>query len=173
MNVDEATRQKVAEWIEQGLKLSDIQNRLGSELGITLTYMETRFLVDDLKLTPKEQAAREPLAQLNMPSAGAVAQGDSLPEMGTEPAQGLAEPEDGALPPVGTGTVSLSVDRLARPGALVSGSVTFSDGNSGTWYLDQLGRLAISPAKQGYRPAPADVQAFQLQLQNELAKLGM
>ena len=32
MNLDDAQRQKVAEWIAQGLKLSDIQNRLASEL---------------------------------------------------------------------------------------------------------------------------------------------
>ena len=33
MNLDEAQRKKVAEWIAQGLKLSDIQTRLASELG--------------------------------------------------------------------------------------------------------------------------------------------
>ena len=47
-------RQRVAAWIEQGAKLAEIQNRLASEFGITLTYMEARFLVDDLKLTPKD-----------------------------------------------------------------------------------------------------------------------
>ena len=50
MNLDEAQRQKVVEWIGQGLKLSEIQNRLISELGLTLTYMDVRLLVDDLKL---------------------------------------------------------------------------------------------------------------------------
>ena len=54
MNLDDEQRKKVAEWIAQGLKLSEIQNRLGSELGLQLTYMDVRLLVDDLKLTPKD-----------------------------------------------------------------------------------------------------------------------
>ena len=33
MNLDEAQRKKVGEWVAQGLKLSEIQNRLISELG--------------------------------------------------------------------------------------------------------------------------------------------
>ena len=54
MNLDESQRKKVAEWIAQGLKLSEIQNRLASELGVRMTYMDVRLLVDDLKLTPKD-----------------------------------------------------------------------------------------------------------------------
>ena len=53
MNLDEAQRQQVAKWISEGAKLSEIQKRL-LELGVKLTYMEVRFLVDDLKLTPKD-----------------------------------------------------------------------------------------------------------------------
>ena len=53
MNLDETQRQMVAKWISEGAKLSEIQKRL-LELGIKLTYMEVRFLVDDLKLTPKD-----------------------------------------------------------------------------------------------------------------------
>src|SRR5689334_12029302 len=55
MNLDEAQRKKVAAWIAEGLKLSEIQNRLASELDVRLTYMDVRLLVDDLKLTPKDQ----------------------------------------------------------------------------------------------------------------------
>ena len=54
MNLTEAQRQQVANWINAGAKLSEIQNRLQSELGLKLTYMEVRFLVDDLKLTPHD-----------------------------------------------------------------------------------------------------------------------
>jgi transposase len=54
MNLDESQRQKVAAWIADGAKLSEIQTRLMSEFGLKLTYMEVRFLVDDLKLTPKD-----------------------------------------------------------------------------------------------------------------------
>ena len=54
MNLDESQRKKVAEWIGQGLKLSEIQSRIHSELGLRPTYMEVRLLVDDLKLVPKD-----------------------------------------------------------------------------------------------------------------------
>ena len=54
MNLDDAQRKKVTEWIAQGLKLSELQNRLASELGLHVTYMDVRLLVDDLKLTPKD-----------------------------------------------------------------------------------------------------------------------
>jgi len=54
MNLDESQRQKVAAWIADGAKLSEIQTRLMSEFNLKLTYMEVRFLVDDLKLTPKD-----------------------------------------------------------------------------------------------------------------------
>jgi transposase len=64
MNLDETQRQTVAKWISEGAKLSEIQKRL-LELGIKLTYMEVRFLVDDLKLTPKDP--EPPQLQPNLP----------------------------------------------------------------------------------------------------------
>jgi hypothetical protein len=42
MNLDEGQKRKVTEWIEQGLKLSEIQAKLGSELGVSMTYMDVR-----------------------------------------------------------------------------------------------------------------------------------
>lgn len=170
MNLDEAKKQKVTAWIEEGLKLSEIQSKLASELGLQLTYMETRFLVDDLKLTPKDHAPPQSAAQISSPSAGKE---PGLPGADEESlAEEMSEGAGEAASPAGGGSVSVSVDRVARPGAMVSGSVTFSDGNSGAWYLDEMGRLGIVPKQSGYRPPPQDVQAFQLQLQKELAKLG-
>jgi hypothetical protein len=54
----------------------------------------------------------------------------------------------------------------------VSGKVTFSDGKRAAWYLDQMGRLGVSPEEQGYRPPAGDVEEFQTQLDRELQKLG-
>ena len=81
------------------------------------------------------------------------------------------EPEPEAFPP-GAGNVKVSVDQLARAGALISGVVTFSDGKSARWSLDQYGRLGLAPDEKGYRPSPGDIQEFQLTLQSELARLG-
>jgi hypothetical protein len=71
-----------------------------------------------------------------------------------------------------SGSVSVTVAEITRPGAVVSGSVTFSDGKRAEWYLDQFGRLGVVPSEQGYKPPPADMPAFQRALEGELAKLG-
>ena len=158
MNLDDAQKKKVSEWIAQGLKLSEIQTRLASELGAKLTYMEVRLLVDDLKLTPKDpeppkQTAPSPLAP---PAA---------------PSQVPAE-KQAAAPAAAPGGVSVVVDEIAKPGTAVSGKVTFSDGNAANWYFDQAGRLGLVPQTEGYRPPQADLQQFQAALEAELSKLG-
>ena len=66
----------------------------------------------------------------------------------------------------------MTVDHLARPGALVSGGVTFSDGQTATWDLDETGRLGLTTKQTGYKPTPEDVKAFQVELQGQLQKMG-
>ncbi len=65
------------------------------------------------------------------------------------------------------------MDQLARPGAVVSGQVTFSDGNTAMWQLDNLGQLGLAARTPGYRPPAADVEQFQMALETELRKMGM
>src|SRR3974390_2254551 len=167
MNRDEAQRKKVAEWIKQGLKLAEIQNRLVSELGVKLTYMEVRLLVDDLKLVPKDtEAPKAASGVLAGSGAGAGTQPPSTPAKAGAAAPGQAGPGP-------AGGVSVSVDQIARPGALASGKVTFSDGNRAEWYLDQTGRLGLVAQQPGYRPPPADVPQFQAALETELGRLGL
>ena len=72
ITLDESQRSTVAKWIGEGLKLSEIQNRLHSELGLRLTYMEVRLLVDDLKLVPKDIELPKPAATLAAPAAGSA-----------------------------------------------------------------------------------------------------
>jgi hypothetical protein len=157
MNLNESQQQTVTAWVTEGLKLSDIQTRLASELGVRLTYMEVRFLVDDLKLKLKDpDPPKSPAPQPVQETAIA----ETPPEAPPEP------------PAAGLGNVSVAVDQLARPGALVSGKVKFSDGMSADWYLDQTGRLGLIPQQQGYKPSAPDVQQFQIALESEMAKLG-
>ena len=159
MNLDESQRKKVAEWIAQGLKLSEIQNRISAEFALRLTYMDVRLLVDDLKLTPKDVEPSKPTASpLN-----------AKPEAAAKPDPAPMAPE----PEAGPGKVSVSVDQLTRPGSVVSGKVTFTDGKKADWYLDQMGRLGLAPQQAGYRPPAADVQQFQAALEVELSKLGL
>jgi hypothetical protein len=156
MNLTEEQRQRVSAWILEGAKLSEIQNRLLSEFKLKFTYMEVRFLVDDLKLTPKDPEPPKVVAPPAANPAKLSAEKNPAPE-GTLPASG----------------VSVSVDQITKPGMMISGKVTFSDGQIADWYLDQTGRLGVVPKQAGYKPSAADVQDFQTALQSEIAKLGL
>jgi hypothetical protein len=167
MNIDDAQKKEVAKWISEGSKLAEIQKRLQTEFGVNLTYMEVRFLVDDLKLIPKDPPPKaDKTLNATLPAAAGPA-GNLTPD---SPAP--APEPDAGVPPLGGANVSVTVDALARPGAMVSGAVTFSDGQSAIWYLDQLGRMGLGPKQPGYKPSAADLQAFQQALERELAKLG-
>lgn len=169
MNLSDEQKTAVTKWIAEGLKLSEIQTRLGKDFGLNLTYMEVRFLVDDLKVMPKDpEPAKtpEPAKDKGQDSASEdLAEADLAME---------AEPEMPEPPsPLGSGKVSVTTDTVTVPGAMASGKVTFSDGQTAQWYLDQYGRLGLATQTKGYRPSPADVQAFQTELEKHFRKFGM
>ncbi len=155
MNLNDAQQKTVTEWVAGGLKLAEVQTRIASEFGLQLTYMEVRFLVDDLKLRLTDPEPPKPVAPPTPAPATAVPVAE-LPAL----------PEDTA------GQVAVSVDKIARPGTMVSGNVTFSDGANAEWYLDQTGRLGVVPKVQGYKPTQADVLQFQAALEREMSKMG-
>jgi hypothetical protein len=158
MELTQEQRQKVTEWIAAGQKLSEIQERMGAEFDLRMTYMDARLLVDDLKLTPKDPVVPEAPKPPAEAEPAAAAAPDALPG------------ESGA--PVGAGKCSVTVDAVMKPGAMVSGKATFSDGQTAEWYLDQMGRFGLIPAVEGYRPPQSDVAEVQVLLDRELAKLG-
>ncbi len=155
MQLTDDQKREVASWIEAGAKLSEVQQRLGETFGVRLTYMEARFLVDDLKLVPQDK--EEPVK----------------PEETASPEAAALLPEEQPAPAAGGGKVSVSLDQIMRPGALVSGKVTFSDGVVAEWYLDQMGRMGFVPPKPDYRPSAEDLTEFKVALERELARQGM
>lgn len=171
MDITDEQKKQVALWIEEGVSLPDVQNRLQEEFKINMTFMEVRFLVDDLDLDLKEESpAAEPEpapaeSQASMPPPSDS--GEPVPFSEPEPTAAPASPND-AIP----GNVDVSVDPITRPGAVVSGNVVFSDGVTSGWQLDQMGRLGLIPSQEGYSPSPEDIEAFQSALQIELQKKG-
>ncbi|NBR87580.1 MAG: hypothetical protein EBY09_10825 [Verrucomicrobia bacterium] len=164
MNLTDAQKQQISTWLDEGLKVADVQKKMIAELGVTMTYMEVRFLLDDLRLKPKDP---EP------PKAPAAASPIAPASAGTSaPAGAAAGLVPDAAAPVPGGRTSVTVDKLARPGTVVSGKVTFSDGQKADWYLDEMGRPGLVPAQKGYRPTQTDIMEFQDLLQVELQKLG-
>ncbi len=149
VSLTEDQKSQIAKWVADGATLAMVQKRLLSDFNVSLTYMDARFLLDDLNLTVKDVAKPAPPAA-DLTKAPATAQEE------------LGAP----------GKVRVSVDKIVRPGAALSGNVTFSDGQSAEWYMDQTGRLGLVPKVKGYQPKPADIQEFQLALQDEMARLG-
>jgi len=191
MTLTPEQKQTVATWVAAGDNLSAVQKKLSEQFKISMTYMDVRFLVDDLGLelknaTPKADATdvTKAQAQKTAPQPAGEKKGflDKMKEKvglgGEAPVgdDGLPPEEDLAddLPPApaGAGNVTVEVDRIVRPGAVVSGSVTFSDGTSGKWAMDQYGRLMLDTGKKGYQPPAADVQVFQRELSRQLQRQG-
>jgi len=90
----------------------------------------------------------------------------------------IEEPKAAPVPelkaaPVPTGKVTVTMDALTLPGALVSGKVTFGDGESAVWMLDQNGRPGLDPDTPGYRPTQEDIVSFQQQLRSLIEKSGL
>ena len=155
-----------------GAGLSEVQKRLKDEFGLSLTYMDVRFLVLDLGAQVKDKPEpRKPPANLagKQQAAGdATPAEDAVPDDAAVDAAGAGAAADGLI----GGKVSVTSDRVVRAGAVASGDVTFSDGTRAKWLLDQMGRLALDGAKPGYRPPAQDVQEFQLQLRSLLQTRG-
>ena len=75
--------------------------------------------------------------------------------------------------PIPTGKVTATMDTLTLPGAMVSGKVTFSDGETAIWLLDQSGRPGLDPDTPGYRPTQEDIVEFQQQLRALIERSGL
>lgn len=153
MSLTDEQKATVGTWVSEGLKLSDIQSRINQEFEVSLTYMDVRFLVDDLGLELKDQP--KPVdSDLSRTAEATPSAFEPAPEadLGGS-ASGLED--DG---------VSVSLHRLYKPGSVVSGEVVFSDGTKAEWSLDQIGRLALNPTTDGYQPSENDLQDFQKKL---------
>jgi len=161
MQLTDDQKQKVNQWVTEGCGLSEIQKRLRDEFNLALTFMDVRFLVLDLGIKLKDQVTLKTTAPIELDKISAE------PAMAAEPEM----PPDEA--PLGGGSVAVEIDRVMKPGALISGTVTFSDGMSGSWSLDQTGHLGLSTTREGYRPNQNDLQAFQQELTRLIQSRGM
>ena len=186
MNLTPEQKKTVATWVAAGDGLSAVQSKLREQFQLSLTYRDVRFLVDDLDLQLKDAAPKVDTSDVTKAVAPApVAPAPQPPAVPGEPDAGdAAAPageeafgEEGELPgeePAGASTLSVAVDKVTLiPGAIASGTVTFSDGVTGKWMIDQYGRPGFTQvSKEGYRPSPTDAQAFMTELQLAIRNLG-
>jgi hypothetical protein len=137
-------------WAEEGDQLSDIQKRLQEDLGLSATYLDTRFLVLDLAIELKVE--EEPEEEI-VPPEDVVMDGEDVPA---------------ADAPAPVGGLSVILDEVPRPGATVSGAITFSDGEKGVWMIDEMGRPGLETGTPGYQPCEEDMVAFEQELRRLL-----
>ncbi|MBR4171598.1 MAG: hypothetical protein IKR48_08100 [Kiritimatiellae bacterium] len=168
MEFTEEQKQKIRDWLADGASLSDVQSRIQSEFGQKLTYLDVRMLVLDIGATvkdkeePKKPEPKKPAAESDAAD--------------TESADGQAEEDEGEIPDEEEQgihpAVSLTLDKLVVPGAMVSGDVSFSDGKKGRWLIDQYGQFGLDMGDPNYRPSEADLREFQIQLRKLLHQHG-
>ncbi len=147
-------KREIARWVAEGMGLSDIQKKINDDFGVAMTYMEVRFLVDDLDLTLVDE--EDPVEE---------GEDDGNGEAGLSPEAPLQED-------AGAGGVQVELDPVTPPGAMASGSVIFSDGEKKVWTLDQMGRIALSGGSEDYKPSEEDVVEFQKGLDSALRGKG-
>lgn len=163
--LSEEQKEKINAWVADGAQLADVQKHLVEDFGFSVTYMDTRFLALDLDLqfiseveevVEKEVVEKEDVAEPAAPLDSA----DAVPNLNqaVPPA-----PQEGGFQPV-----TATVDTVARPGAMVSGTVSFSDGEKGRWMIDEMGRPSIDPDTPGYQPVESDLVDFQNTLRDLL-----
>lgn len=159
--LSEEQKEQIKGWVADGAQLADVQKHLVEDFGFSVTYMDTRFLSLDLDLqfiSEVEEVVEKEAEDLEItsPVPHLAADGDI-------PSPAPAAPQEGGFHPV-----TATVDTVARPGAMVSGTVSFSDGEKGRWMIDEMGRPSIDPDTPGYQPVESDLVDFQNKLRDLL-----
>ena len=157
----------MAEQLQQGLSLSEIQQLVNDKFKVKMTYMDIRILASELDtidwkaLDPRAQAeaAKKAKEEAEAKAAEAAA-------LGPEAAEDVPGT---AAAPAGQGSTVVELSKIARPGMMLSGTVKFASGSTADWYVDQMGRLGLENLK-GEKPTPEDVEAFQIELENVARK---
>ena len=150
MSLSDKQKAVVSQWVSGGESIAKIQNLLKEKFDLGLTYMDVRFLVDDLGLVYKDSNETAVDTEVN--------------ESETDEATEENNHTDGVV---------VDVDAVIRPGSLVSGNVRFGDGVTLGWQLTGTGQLGLIPGDDPeYRPSNEDLQAFQTQLQEILKEKG-
>lgn len=135
----------LASEIAAGKSLSDIQTLLNEKFGVRLTYMDVRIMASELENV--DWTSRDP----------------AKPEETVEDVTKVPVQKPAAE---GNGTTVVEVNQVVRAGALAEGTVQFGSGASGTWIVDQMGRLGFD--KLNGEPTEKDIQEFQVELRKVL-----
>lgn len=146
MNTEERNR-IIAEKLNEGLSLGEVQKFLAEEHDVNMTYLDLRLLASELEVDWEKQTPEKTPEDLTPETAS-------------------LEPEP---PADGDGKTHVELSKIARPGAALSGSVTFASGAKAEWYVDNYGRLGLQPEPGSGKPTEDDIKGFQVELQKAVA----
>lgn len=165
MELNAEQTQAVRQWVGEGAGISDVQKKLSELFGISMTYMEVRFLIDDLDAELVDSA---PEQENIHPQESQEISEDSASSSPDVPFESDASDENIAE---GAGEVRVTVSPIQRPDCLAFGDVVFSDNSKAEWYLDRMGQLGLKQEDKT-KPIPeADIPVFQRKLQEMLSKM--
>lgn len=134
----------MAEKLNEGVSLSDIQKEIQEKFNRRMSYMDVRVMASTLDNI--DWSKNDPVE---------------------EPAKDIAEDEAKKPQPApGDGNTVVEVSKLVRPGAAMSGTVKFASGAQADWILDQRGGLGFDNVVG--EPTEADTKAFIAELQRKL-----
>lgn len=146
---EQERNQIVAEKLNEGWSLGDVQRHLDEEYGEKITFLALRLLAAELDVDwdriDEEQGKGEEVVQ-------------DVTQVPTEEGEG--------------GGTRVTISKVVRPGAALSGDVVFKSGVRAEWYVDAMGRLGLNPEGEA-RPTEDDLQDFQEELQRQLSEQGM
>jgi len=140
MSTTEERNRFIVEKLNQGHSLGEVQKMLADELGIKQHTISVRLLAADLEVNWEKQDANKP-----------------------KPLEENAVTEAPPAP-----RTKITVSRVVRPGAALSGDVVFASGAEAEWFVVSYGRLGINPKPGSARPSQEDLQDFQVELQKTL-----
>ncbi len=143
-------KETVKALLDRGIGLSEIQKILFDEYGENITFLDLKLLSSELEDVDWRQFNPE-----------------------EEAGEAAATPEDPeVIPPSGgPGGTHVELSKIARPGAVLSGSAKFASGASADWVVDSFGRLGFEN-KVG-EPTKEDLEDFQQELQKLVQDGGM
>ena len=141
---DNQIKEIVRKELNKGTALGEVQRMLQEEHDVNMTYFDLRMMAAELDVDWDKQEDKKTVTEA----------------ASTEGILDEHPPEGGAA----TGT-QVTVDKVTRPDALMSGTVKFKSGASGKWFIDHAQQLGLSPDPGSSKPTQDDVIEFQQELQ--------
>ncbi|MEA2013557.1 MAG: hypothetical protein U9O87_10875 [Verrucomicrobiota bacterium] len=145
---EEQRNKFIAKQLNDGISLSVIQDLLKTEFDENLTYMELRMLsseLEDINWKGHDDPEDEEESITTEDKTDELLEADSI----------------------SSGT-TVSVNKIIRPGAAMSGDVQFSSGAAAEWFIDNSGQLGLNP-KDDQKPTQEDLAEFQEELKKQLS----